>query len=80
MTDTIDYAAEIISLKRAIAAGVLEVKSGDTTTRYDTGTSLLARLAWLESQLSLQTTGASRPMASYASFSRGDLPSGRRTR
>lgn len=63
-----DYSAEIAALTAAIATGALEVRYQDRTVRYDSFEKLLARLNWLKGQ----SGATARPVAGYASFSRGD--------
>lgn len=69
----IDFSSEIDALKLAIASGATEVAYDGKRVQYDSFEKLLARLSWLEAQ-SAQAAGApiTRPVASFASFSRDD--------
>lgn len=63
-----DYSTEITALTKAIASGARSVSYGDKSVSYGSLDEMLQRLNWLKSQ---QAGGRRRPIAGYASFSRG---------
>jgi hypothetical protein len=67
-----DFTSEIAALDRAIASGVTEVQHDGQRVQYDSFEKLLARRNWLKSHSSSESGGATRPLAGFASFDRGD--------
>lgn len=65
---SINFTAEIIALKKAIASGATSVSYDGKRVDYDSLEKMLARLRWLEAQQS----GAGRSTAGFATFDRGD--------
>lgn len=69
----VDYSADILALRKAIATGATEVRYDDgRVVRFDSLEKLFERIRYLEG---LQNAGASNsrlPTAGFAYFDRGD--------
>ncbi len=73
-----DLQSRLDALRKARASGVHSVKHGDTETVYKSDAEMAAAEAALLSLIAAFSGSSSgRPMSSLASFSRGDLLSGR---
>jgi hypothetical protein len=66
-----DYTAQIAAIEEAIASGTTRVSYGDKSVEYDSFENMMQRLAWLKRQQA-QGSGIKRPIAGFASFSRGN--------
>ncbi len=79
MATTLDDLQSLLdALRKARATGVHSVKHGDTETVYKSDAEMAAAEAALLSLIaSFSGSSTSRPMSSLASFSRGDIFSGR---
>lgn len=63
-------AAELGALKRAYASGTLRVTYDGKTVEYDSAEGLMKRIRTIERDLVAHSRH--RPLAGFASFSRGD--------
>ncbi|OIN87241.1 MAG: hypothetical protein AUJ21_11895 [Anaerolineae bacterium CG1_02_58_13] len=62
---------ELDALKRAYAAGTLSVSYDGRTVTYGNAADLLSRMRVIEAEISA-VAGTSRPVARFATFSRGE--------
>ncbi|ALK09012.1 phage head-tail joining protein [Blastochloris viridis] len=62
---------ELDALKRAYASGTLRVSYDGKTVEYGSADDLLKRIRTIESEMAA-ASGSGRPVAGFATFSRGD--------
>lgn len=63
--------ANLDALKQAYAAGALQVRIDGKMVTYGSAADLLSRIRVIEADLTAQS-GATRPVAGFAGFSRGN--------
>ncbi len=69
----VDYTAEILALRKAIASGVKSASYDGKTVTYDDIAGMQRRLALIEGwQMQFLQPGYRRPMAGFATFTRGN--------
>lgn len=61
---------ELAALRKAYAAGTVEVRYDGRTVRYDSGEALLRRIRVIEADIAA-ATGAPRNMSTFTTFNRG---------
>ena len=62
--------SELSALKRAYAAGTVEVRYDGQMVRYDDGEALLRRIRVIEAEMA-SAAAAPRNMSTFATFNRG---------